>query len=133
MGVSCLMKSKEENETRRGCFPFLWVKRTKPDRIVLDAEGFSLYAGIEQTSNICWDQIEEIAAYKLDHITIDLLYLDIRTITGEKVTIHEFLGGFDEFRKQMEQTLPTILSDWWSMVVFPPFEKNCMVIYRRES
>lgn len=125
------MKDKQSDKARKGCLPFLVQKTIQPSKIVSCAEGFSLYSGEKQLSNIRWDQIEKIAAYKLDHITIDLLYLDIRTIAGERVTIHEFLSGFDEFRKHMEQALPTILPGWWSTVVFPPFEENYTIIYRR--
>lgn len=108
-------------------------KRTDlPNRLVSDEEGFSFYVGEDERWRVRWDEIEQIVAYKLDLFTVDQLRLDFLTHTGAKITIHEDLDGFNEFRERMDASLPHIKPGWWSMVVFPAFDENRTVIYPYE-
>lgn len=121
---------------RAGCFRLPKIKpRTdvKVDKIESDTEGFSLYSGSCLLERIGWDQVVKIVAYKRDHITIDLIYLDILLSSGRQVTLNEFMIGFELFTAQLDQALGDVVPDWWIMVAHPPFERNETVLYRKKQ
>ncbi len=101
-------------------------------KMEVSEDGFTVFwpNGIEKVSN---EDITEIAGYKTDLITTDLVCLDIETVHDECVTtrtIHEEMVGFPDVMKKLQE-LPGFYQLWWEAVVLPPFEQNYTLLYRR--
>ena len=91
---------------------------------------------IRRTDNdadtISFDAIRELAVYKADLLTIDLICCQIRTgaIGGPVLfTVDEDMPGFDGLMRRFE-TLPGFDRDWHGKVVQPPFATNWTVIFQ---
>jgi len=86
-----------------------------------------------ETDIVRLSDIREISAYKRDLFTTDLICCDIENDTKDgryTRTIHEEMVGFTEVIKELE-TLDGFYKDWREVVVFPPFQQNYTIIYRR--
>ena len=75
--------------------------------------------------------IEEIVALKLDLITTDEVVFDIWLDDGRSVRLWESVEGFVELDTALAQRLPHYFRDWRRVVIFPAFQENRTVIYRR--
>lgn len=79
-----------------------------------------------------WQDIIEIAAYKVDLLTVDDLRLDI-AFADTVLTISEDLAGFPIFIENLHKNIPDIDANWETKVLKPPFETNYSVIYRKHK
>ncbi|GAA0860568.1 hypothetical protein [Aliiglaciecola litoralis] len=76
-----------------------------------------------------WTDVVSIEAYKIDEITTDLICLDFHLASGNTVTIHEELVGFNDFLESMQDSIKLSKTDWMSEVVQPPFKESRTKIY----
>ncbi|XOV77761.1 MAG: hypothetical protein ACFHVJ_12480 [Aestuariibacter sp.] len=76
-----------------------------------------------------WVDVVSIEAYKIDEITTDLVCLDFRLTSGNTVTIHEELLGYNEFLQSMQDSIKLSKPNWMSEIVQPPFKENRTKIY----
>lgn len=77
--------------------------------------------------------IEEIVALKLDLITTDEVVFDIWLDDGRSVRLWESVEGFVELDTALANHLPHYFRDWRGVVIFPAFEENRTIIFRRET
>ena len=77
-----------------------------------------------------WKDAVFIEAYKRDMVTEDLICLDIGLPSGDIVTLHEELRGYNEFKIMMHSQLNLSNKDWMESVMLPPFEECRTVVYR---
>ena len=73
--------------------------------------------------------IEEVAFYKRDEITTDLICCDIR-LGGKIWVFHEEVIGWDLLIRHL-QDLPGWRSDWFGSVSLPPFAECRVVAFSR--
>ena len=93
------------------------------------ADGFKiLYQDFEK--ELKWSEITELGAYKADLITYD--QIEMRIVYGEmSFTISEELPGWYQFVRKTKDIFQTIPKDWNVKIVFPPFETNYTVLYKK--
>lgn len=77
-------------------------------------------------------EIADIAAYKRDEITTDLICFDVKASDGKVWTFHEDIAGFDDLVAAVER-LPGFFAGWRGKVVLPAFEPNRTVVYVKPS
>jgi hypothetical protein len=75
-------------------------------------------------------EILEIAAYKYDEITTDLICFDVRSSNGTVWTFHEDMAGFGDLIAAFER-LPGFDANWRDRVVLPAFERNWTLVWVR--
>ena len=83
---------------------------------------------------IKWCDVREVAAWKDDLITTDIIRLGFRV--GDEEECHcccEEQVGWDELLAVMERVLGVARSVWWERVAKPPFERNWTVLWSAES
>lgn len=101
-------------------------------RLEVSEKGFTIFwpSSVERIS---METITEIAAYKTDLITTDLVCFEIVTVSDECMTsrtIHEEMQGFGDVVTKLKD-LPGFYQQWWDAVVLPAFEQNYTLLYRR--
>jgi hypothetical protein len=77
-----------------------------------------------------FDEIVRVAIYKRDEITTDLVCFVVALESGDEITIHEEMPGFDQWIKSVEH-LPGFDTSWREKVIHPPFASNEIVAYSR--
>ena len=77
-----------------------------------------------------WSDVIEIAAFKLDQLTSDLLCLEFKDKQGKYWPIHEEIEGFIEVEKYIGAKFNLIEPNWRAKVVKPAFERNYTVIFK---
>lgn len=73
-------------------------------------------------------EILEIAAYKRDEITVDLICFDVTAADGKIWTYHEDMAGFGDLVAALER-LPGFDASWRDKVVLPAFDRNWTVVW----
>ena len=76
-----------------------------------------------------WVDVVSIEAYKIDEITTDLVCLDFHLTSGNTVTIHEGLLGYNGFLQSMQDSIKLSKPNWISEVVQPSFKESRTKIY----
>jgi hypothetical protein len=94
---------------------------------VADGFIFSLKDGPEK---IKWTDIERLAAYKLDLITVDEIRMDI-TWNNRQFTISEETPGWFQFVLKTKAVFPAIPQEWDISIIHPAFERNYTVLYEK--
>lgn len=72
--------------------------------------------------------IADIAAYKRDEITTDLICFDFTASDGKIWTFHEDMAGFDDLVAAVER-LPGFLAGWRDKVILPAFARNRIIVW----
>jgi hypothetical protein len=78
-----------------------------------------------------WNEVEEIIAYKVDLITIDLICIEL-FFRDYKILFNEDFKGWNELLKRMHQNFPQINQNWQFDIVKPAFARNEMIIFRSD-
>lgn len=102
--------------------------------LIVTGKGFTVLAK-SRGDYIPFDQINAVAVYKWDLITVDLICCDIFIVSEGKElfwTVHEELPGFNELMAEL-QKLPGFRQDWFQVVVQPAFVENRTVVFERTA
>ena len=102
--------------------------------LIVTGKGFTVLAK-SQADYISFEQINAVAVYKRDLITIDLICCDIFIVSEGKElfwTVHEELPGFNELMVELKN-LPGFRQDWFQVVVQPAFAENRTVVFERSA
>ena len=94
------------------------------------AGGFAVQTKARTLLVAGFDEIARIAIYKRDEITTDLVCFEVTLASGDVLTLHEEMPGFDDWATSLEQ-LAGFDADWRDKVIQPPFAANEIVAYSR--
>lgn len=86
----------------------------------------------KRTTEVEWQSVNKIVAYKVDLFAVDLICLGFTTTDGRYSEVHEEMADYDKFCEQLESRF-ALREGWWSEVAFPAFETNLTVIWPCES
>ena len=104
-----------------------WLaRRSAPqwEAIASDDAGFT--SGVRRVD---WSQINSVAAFKRDMVTVDDVWFQLETEQGT-IMICEEQPGFDQWESLLCTAIPA-LATWRSSVIQPPFAENFSILYRR--
>lgn len=110
----------------------LFSKNETKERIELFPSGFRLICDGQAKGEVLWNQVNRIAAFKDDLLTVDLICMEF--ILREKdivFEVNEDIEGFWDLAKRLPTIYPSINREWQSKVVLPPFARNPTTIYQR--
>ena len=109
-------------------------RRKEPaEHTVLRDDGFDLYLGEKLKGGVKWDQIDKVAVFKEDLVTLDLICMEFTIgARNEMFEINEDVQGFWDVVKQIKVLFPSSRQDWEASVVKPAFERNATIIYERD-
>jgi hypothetical protein len=107
-------KSFEEKYNELGVFTYF------NDGFKIDYEDFK--------TEIKWDDITQLIAFKKDLMTIDRV--DMQIVCGDKaLTISEDLAGWYQFVLKTKEVFPSIPKYWDINIIQPAFATNLTIIY----
>src|SRR4051794_35665390 len=87
----------------------------------------------DRSHHIRWSEITEISAYKIDAWAYDIICFSVRiNETAEGIELQEEWDGFKEWTAEIESRFD-IRSEWWSLVAYPAFQENYIVLWRRTT
>jgi hypothetical protein len=111
----------------------IFRKRTEqPEKVLLNPEGFDLWAGAARKGSVLWREVDTITVFKEDLLTEDLVCMEfIIGARNEVFEVNEEVAGFWEMVERIKEILPTSRQDWELSVVKPAFTRNATVIYRQ--
>jgi hypothetical protein len=78
-----------------------------------------------------WDAIDEIHTFKLDLGTFDEIRLALHDSRGWH-ELSEEDGGFMDIAAELQRRFPSIPEAWYLEVMFPAFETNHRVLWKKE-
>jgi len=106
--------------------------RDRSFRVLSTSDGFQVQrADDENIRSVRWQDIREIAAYKVDLFGYDMICVTFRiSDRDEWIEVSEEQEGFKNLVAKMQEVMPQIDRDWWSKVAFPAFKQNYTVLYR---
>jgi hypothetical protein len=107
----------------------------KPDpafELVVKPEGFALLSNRTPCWSIAWREVVEIAAYKEDLFTGDLVCVEFVRAGAENVcyTVHEDMPGFSELLKSMSRHLPGYSDAWLPKVTLGNIGAKPTLVWR---
>lgn len=96
-------------------------------------------AGVSEVSptgktmqHVRWDEVEEIAAWKVDLYSYDVIRIGVRpTELRGSLTFDEEQDAWETFLNMLNQRFTLQPPDWWSAVAFPAFQQNLTILWRR--
>jgi len=102
--------------------------RSHGDRIEINGHNGSVVT-------VPWSEVTKILTYKDDHLVVDTIVLEFTLASqpDSPIRISEDWPGFAEARTSMEAWFDSIIDDWCSRVMQPPFERNEAVLWARDS
>ena len=103
-----------------------------PRRIVVDAEHVARLDAPTATPlwRIGWADVREVAAWKDDVFSYDIICLGFRTQAGGFCWCDEEDEGWDDLLAVTERVLGVQSEDWWKRVAFPAFRQNWTVLWQ---
>jgi len=109
-----------------------WIKdifklKKREQKLHLLKNGFEINDGTS-ISNIKWDEIEKIDAFKRDLLTEDQICLEIH-VDKKQFYCSEDFNGWIEFEKELQIRLAELDKNWLSKVLQPPFEESRITIF----
>lgn len=96
---------------------------------VLENDGFILQF-TNRHEKIKWADIERLAVYKADLMTVDEIRMNI-IYNNRQITITEDTPGWDQFVTKTKAIFPSIQEDWDFKIIQPAFATNFTVLYER--
>jgi len=110
------------------------VGRLRPKAVALAVrvtdENITVLEGDRQCWQVGWDDIQEIVTFKLDLLTYDDIRLAFR-VDDLWVELSEDAEGWSTLSSALARRFPTIPTDWYKTVIFPPFATCYRVLYER--
>ncbi len=98
---------------------------------VYDSDGF-IFSFRDGPQKIKWADIERLAAYKVDLLTVDEIRMDIAW-KDRQFTISEETPGWFQFVLKTKAVFPVIPQEWDFTIIHPAFATNYTVIYERSE
>lgn len=95
-------------------------------RIVTSDEGMWVNDAL-----VPWDSVVEITCYKIDLFIYDHVCLGFRTCDGNQIEMHESAEGFKALMTAIDERFEGVPPDWYLTVMFPAFERNYRVLWKR--
>jgi len=123
--VEKILKSKAKQDPRA-------LEDPKYGRVVGDADCMRLRSSEGDSSELRWDEVEEIHAYKRDLFTTDLICLAFKKSSKDQYyEIHEEMAGYYDLLEALPSRLPKFTLEWIFTVAVPAFEANHQIIWKR--
>jgi hypothetical protein len=107
------------------------AKFNDPGIFTYHDDGFEI-ALKEGSVKLNWDDIDELVAYKADMYTFDEIRMDI-VYGGMAITITEETPGWHQFVLKTKKVFPSILQDWDSKIIYPPFATNLTELSKKKD
>ena len=85
------------------------------------------------TREIKWSEIERIYTYKVDCFGYDVIWLAFEVQEQEELHIPEDAKGIEILTTAMNESNPTINSEWYFEVMQPPFAENLTLLFERKG
>jgi hypothetical protein len=88
--------------------------------------------GSESKTELKWNEVNGVVAYKRDYLTVDLICMGFTTPDGA-FEVNEEMDGW----KALIDAVPRLLAgttskeEWWDKVVQPPFAANPTTLFSR--
>jgi hypothetical protein len=96
-------------------------------------DGFKATSDDGVTREIKWSEIERIYTYKVDCFGYDVIWLAFEVPEQEELDIPEDAKGFEILTAAMNESKPTINSEWYFEVMQPPFAENLTLLFERKG
>ena len=123
--VEKILRSEAKHDPRA-------LEDPKYGRVVGDADCLRIRSRNGDSSELRWDEVEEIHAYKRDLFTTDLICLAFRKSSkDEYCEIHEEMAGCHDLLEALPSRLPKFTLEWIFTVAVPAFEANHQIIWKR--
>jgi hypothetical protein len=123
--VEKILKSKVKHDPRA-------LEDPKYGRVVGDSDCLRVWSSKGDSSELRWDEVEEIHAYKRDLFTTDLIYLAFKKSNkDEYYEIHEETAGYHDLLEGLPSRLPKFTLEWIFAVAVPAFDANHQIIWKR--
>ncbi|MCG3136999.1 MAG: hypothetical protein HJJLKODD_00840 [Phycisphaerae bacterium] len=101
-------------------------------RLILNECGFYLLKNGQCEIAIRWTDVHTIQTFKRDYFTYDMICLAFEIGKNEWIEIWESMVDFMKVTAKMHEEFSTIPQGWYTVVMFPAFEPNCRILWRRE-
>ena len=115
----------------------LRVLRAKQEPRVIHVQvfedGFKATSDDGVTREIKWSEIERIYTYKVDCFGYDVIWLAFEVPEQDELHIPEDAKGFEILTAAMNESTPTINSEWYFEVMQPPFAENLTLLFERRG
>ncbi|RJR44164.1 MAG: hypothetical protein C4576_13340 [Desulfobacteraceae bacterium] len=112
------------------------LEKAKNGVISINDTGF-VVSGLpfkQPSSEVKWDEIDQILGYKRDLFTTDLICWGFHAPQDDKtVEVHEEMLGFKELEETVGLRFGIKLEDWFHKVAFPPFAPSVTRIWAKEE
>lgn len=79
-----------------------------------------------------WNDVQRIAAYRVDNLYVDRIHLQLQTTGGEEFATHEDIPGWHIFCKQLFIQLPGVDPVWELRVMTAPYGSPILV-YKKDQ
>lgn len=108
--------------------------RAKPPEppITLTPSGFLAGASRGPATEVHWQSIAEVRAFKLDLLTWDEVRFIFILSSGTAVEISEEQPGFEAMLTEAMKHMPSLV-DWQSSIIKPAFARNETVLFQRQA
>jgi hypothetical protein len=102
--------------------------------IVVHDEAVSVYRDGSDAPvwRVCWADVTEVAAWKIDAWAFDELCIGFRPAGADDYFYcDEHQPGWDTLLEKLDRLFGLKADDCWSAVAFPPFEEKFTLLWRR--
>jgi hypothetical protein len=123
--VEKLLKSKTQHDPRS-------LENSKYGTVVDAVDCLRITSGKGDASELRWDEVDEVHAYKRDLFTTDLICLAFKKSGKEEFyEVHEEMAGYHDLLETLSRHLPEFTTEWFFSVAFPAFDTNHRLIWKR--
>ena len=98
--------------------------------IILTELGFLAGASAGSATEVHWQNVKEVRAFKLDLLTTDEVRFVFSLADGTAVEVSEEQPGFESMLAEAMHRMPSI-RDWQSAIIKPPFARNETILFPR--
>jgi hypothetical protein len=108
------------------------LENPKYGSVAAGVDCLRITSGKGDTSELQWNEIEEVHAYKRDLFMTDLICLAFKkTDQEEYYEIHEEMAGYHDLLEALQSRLPKFTLEWLMDVAVPAFETKHQIIWKR--
>jgi len=119
------VKSKVKSDPRL-------LENPKYGSVLADAQGLKFKWPKGDFSQLSWNDVEEVCAFKRDLLMTDLICLEFKkSDKDEYYEINEEMAGYHDLLELIPEHLPKFDLNWFPDVAFPAFDRNHLVKWKR--